>query len=103
MRREGEDLPITGSKAIEDLEEPDFTYNELLDALEGYFYEKRQPGDIDARQLAKRYKVTTAHALRMMEKIVREDPDWMVVKVMDGSRPPIKVLRRTRIEDQAGV
>jgi len=80
-----------------------YTESDWLDEISEYFHnEPKQPGDIDAREIANRYGYSREAALRKMDRIARDNPGiWKLVYVrVPDIHQPIKVLRKINPEQQ---
>lgn len=89
-----EDIPIARPQGDTDLK-PEFTYDDLWAEIDKLFikYEERQPGDIDYRDMMKRYGVCQNTAHIRMDTLVQSGK-FRFVLVKGNASAPIRVIRR---------
>lgn len=72
----------------------DFTDEDLLEEISVFFPEPRKPGDLDVKQLRKRFSVSDNTVLRIMEDMASTG-EWEVLKVYNPETGrQVKVIRK---------
>jgi hypothetical protein len=98
MSDQGETLPPAGTEDQEDL--IGWSIDELDKELEKYFHiEYRQPGDMDAHDLAARFNVEYGMARDRMVKIARQNPYYQQVWVFDPGTNKYKWVLRKKVDE----